>query len=92
MPVRFWAADRHVDAAVLGRVVGPFGGPISRSLRFADRLAAAQVDVEMIVYAGMPHAFMQLSLVDECGLAIEAAGRFLRERLGSAGASGASGA
>lgn len=63
--------------------VGSADPLVGQSLRFADRLAAAQVEVEMVVYAGMPHAFMQLSLVDECGQAIAATARFLRERLGA---------
>lgn len=38
------AASERMLSSVLGRVVGPFGGPISRSLRFADRLVESVVE------------------------------------------------
>ena len=38
------AASERMLSSVLGRVVGPYGGPISRSLRFADRLVENVVE------------------------------------------------
>ena len=38
------AASERMLSSVLGRVVGPYGGPISRSLRFADRLVESVVE------------------------------------------------
>lgn len=38
------AASERMLSSVLGRVVGPYGAPISRSLRFADRLVESVVE------------------------------------------------
>jgi hypothetical protein len=38
------AASERMLSSVLGRVVGPYGAPISRSLRFADRLVDSVVE------------------------------------------------
>jgi acetyl esterase/lipase len=62
-------------------IVGAADPLLGETLEFARRLAAAQVEVDARVFAEMPHAFMQLPMLDECVQAIELAAAFLRARL-----------
>jgi acetyl esterase len=62
-------------------IVGAADPLLGETLEFARRLAASGVEIDARVFAGMPHAFMQLPMLDECGQAIALAGAFLHSRL-----------
>lgn len=64
-------------------VVGEDDPLEAQSRDFAAALTTASMTAELRVYAGAPHAFLQIEELPACGEALAMIGRFLREALGA---------
>lgn len=62
-------------------IVGTLDPLVSQSRDMAQALKRAGVEHELHVIEGMPHAFLQMSPLPECGQAIEQACRFLAKHV-----------